>query len=144
MEIYFNWLCMNFSFISDHTQCTKSLKILIQKMCLHLWYSLSRLLWPLRWRHNEGGGVSSHQPYDCLLNRLFRHRSKKTSKLRVTGLCVGNSPGSGEFPAQMASNAENVSVWWRHHAKLYFFLFWLTLLLTRISNCTCLFWTEVW
>ena len=34
-------------------------------------------------------GVSNHQPHDCLLNRLFRHRSKKTSKLRVTGLCEG-------------------------------------------------------
>ena len=22
---------------------------------------------------------------------------------------------AGEFPAQMASNAENVSIWWRHH-----------------------------
>ena len=42
-------------------------------------------------------------------------KKKKTSKLRVTGLCVGNSPGTGEFPAQMASNAENVSIWWRHH-----------------------------
>ena len=41
--------------------------------------------------------------------------TKKTSKLRVTGLCAGNSPGTGEFPAQMASNAENVSIWWRHH-----------------------------
>ena len=48
-------------------------------------------------------------------NRLFRHRSKKTSKLRVTGLCAGNSPEAGEFPPQMASNAENVSIWWRHH-----------------------------
>ena len=52
-----------------------------------------------------------------LINRLFRHRSKKTLKLRVTGLCVANSPGTGEIPAQMASNAENVSIfWWRHHA----------------------------
>ena len=59
--------------------------------------------------------VSSHQPHDCLLKRLFRHRSKKTSKLRVTGLCAGNSPGTGELPAQMANNAENVSIWWRHH-----------------------------
>ena len=25
--------------------------------------------------------------------------------------------GTGEFPAQMASNAENVSIWWRHHAR---------------------------
>ena len=69
----------------------------------------------LRWRHNGRDSVSNHQPHDCLLNRLFRRRSKKTSKLRVAGLCVGNSPGTGEFPAQMASNAENVSIWWRHH-----------------------------
>ena len=42
-------------------------------------------------------------------------RSKKTPKLRLTGLCAGNSPGTGEFPAQMASYAENISIWWRHH-----------------------------
>ena len=69
----------------------------------------------LRWRQNGRDSVSNHQPHDCLLNRLFRRRSKKTSKLRVTGLCAGNSPGTGKFPAQMASYAENVSIWWRHH-----------------------------
>ena len=53
-----------------------------------------------------GDCVSNHQPHDCLLNRLFRRRSKKTSKLRVTGLCAGNSPGTGEFYAQLASNTE--------------------------------------
>ena len=72
----------------------------------------------LQWRHNPRDGVSHHQPHDCLLNCLFRRRSKKTSKLRVTGLCVGNSPVTGEFPAQMASNAENISIWWRHHDAL--------------------------
>ena len=71
----------------------------------------------LRWRHNDRDGVSNHQPRDCLLNRLFRRRLKKTSKLRVSGLCAGNSPGTGEFPAQMASYAENVSIWWRHNAE---------------------------
>ena len=85
------------------------------------------LVVPLRWRHHEHDSVSNHQPYHCLLNCLFRHRSKKTSKLRVIGLCVGNSPGTGEFPAQMASNAENVSIWWRHHA------------LTRPGFIWCLF-----
>ena len=69
----------------------------------------------LRWRHNGHDSVSNHQPRDCLLNRLFRRRSKKTPKLRVTGLCAGNSPVTGEFPAQMVSNAENDSIWWRHH-----------------------------
>ena len=47
-----------------------------------------------------------------------RRRSKKPSKLLVTGLCAGNSPVSGKFPAQMVSNAENVSIWWRHHDQL--------------------------
>ena len=69
----------------------------------------------LKWRHNGRNNISNHQPRDCFLNRLFRRRSKKTSKHRVTGLCAGNSPGTGEFPAQMASNAENASIWWRHH-----------------------------
>ena len=63
---------------------------------------------PLRWRHNGRDNVSNHQPHHCLLNRLFRRWSKKTSKLRVTGLCVRKSPGTGDFPAQMAINAENV------------------------------------
>ena len=42
----------------------------------------------LQWRHNEPDSVSNHQPHDCFLNRLFRGRSKNTSKLRVTGLCA--------------------------------------------------------
>ena len=93
-----------------------------QPFCL----SLNVLLWwwhnkawvmciSLQWCHNGRDSVSNHQPHDCFLNRLFRRRSKKTSKLRDTGLCAGNSPGTGEFPAQRASNAEDVSIWWRHH-----------------------------
>ena len=78
---------------------------------------LSRGKWviSLRWRRNGHARVSIHQPHHCLLNRLVGCRSKKSAKLRVTGLCVGNSPGTGEFPAQMASNEKNVSIWWRHH-----------------------------
>ena len=65
----------------------------------------------LQWRHNQRDGVSNHQPHDCLLNRLFRHRSK----LCVTGLCEGNSPVTGEFPAQKDCSVENIFIWWRHH-----------------------------
>ena len=56
--------------------------------------SLSCLLLftPLQWRHNEHDGASNHRRLYCLLNRLFRCRSKETSKLRVIGLCVGTSP----------------------------------------------------
>ena len=31
-------------------------------------------------------------------------------KHQVAGLCAGNSPVTGEFPAQIASNVENVSI----------------------------------
>ena len=72
----------------------------------------------LQWRRNERDGVSNHQPHDCLLNRLFRRTWKKTSKLRVTGFCEGNSPVTGEFPSQRTSNAENISISWPHRSTL--------------------------
>ena len=72
----------------------------------------------LQWRHNGRDGVFNHQPHDYfLLNCLFKWRSKKTPKPRVTDLCEGNSPVTSEFPAQRTCNAENVSIWWRHHVK---------------------------
>ena len=82
------------------------------------WQNMIRVYWKilniLQWRHNECDGVSNNQRIDCLLNRLFWHRWKKTSTLRVTGFCEGNPPVTGGFPSQKASNAGNVSIWWRH------------------------------
>ena len=57
---------------------------------------------------------------DCLLTSLIRRRSKKTSKLRVTGLCEGNPLVTGGFPSQRTNNAENVSIWWHHHVTHMF------------------------
>ena len=56
--------------------------------------------WPssLQWRHNEGNGVSNHRRLGCLLNRLSRHSSNKTSKLHVTGLCEGNPKVTVDSP----------------------------------------------
>ena len=88
----------------------------------------------LHWRHNRHDSVSNHQPRGCLLSGLFRRRSKKISKLRVTGLCAGNSPGTGDFPAQMASNAEKVFIWWRHHGETW------TKWPTTLKNAA--FWTK--
>ena len=92
----------------------QSLSISIWQLTVLLSESDAGIYVPLKWRHNEHDGVSNHQPYDCLLNRFYRRRSKKTSKLRVTGLYEGNSPMTGDFPSQKASNTENVSIWWRH------------------------------
>ena len=78
-------------------------------------YILCAVMFSLQWHHNERNGISNHQPHHCLLNHLFWCGSEKTSKLHVTGLCEGNSPVTGEFPTQMASYVENVSIWWYHH-----------------------------
>ena len=56
----------------------------------------------LQCRHNEHDSVSNHRRLDCLFNRLFRRRSKKTAKLCVTGVCEGNLPVS----AQVDSDSE--------------------------------------
>ena len=101
--------------------CTKAFMIKTHWHAPHKWHrqcrytlkSLEKLT--SQWRHNEHDGVLDHMHYDCLLNCLFRPRSKKASKLRVTGLCVGNSHVTGEFPAQRVSKAENVLIWWCHH-----------------------------
>ena len=68
----------------------------------HLWLSL-------QWCHNEHDDVSNLKPHDCLLNRLFKAQIKENTK------ALRHWPVTGEFPTQMASNAENVSIWWRHH-----------------------------
>ena len=76
-------------------------------------YSWSLLKCPsvFHWRHNGRCSVSHHQPYDCLLNCLFRRTSKKTSKLRVTGLCVGNSPHKWPITRKMFPFDDVIMYW---------------------------------
>ena len=67
----------------------------------------------LQWCNNGHCGVSNNRRLDCLLDRLFRRRLQKTSKLRHWR---GESTGDRWFPSHRASNAENVYIWWRLHA----------------------------
>ena len=78
-----------------------------KKWCYEI--NLENIPIPLQWRHNERDVVTNHRHLVCLLNRSFSGRSKKTSKLVI-----------GEFPAQRASNAENISIWWRYHSLSFF------------------------
>ena len=95
---------------------TSTLTSLIWSNWTHFHLPLNVVITPLQWRHNRRDGVSTHQPHHCLLDSLFRCRSNNTAKLRVTGLCAGTSPVTGDFPAQMASNSGILSIWWRHRA----------------------------
>ena len=79
----------------------------------------------LQWRHNEHDGISNDQPHECLLNRLFRRRSKKTPKLRVTGFVRGihrrlvNSPHKGPVKRKIfhLMTSSWVDDWWPVHHK---------------------------
>ena len=84
----------------------------------------------LQWRHNEQHGVSNHQPHDCLLSRLFRRRSKKTSQLRATGLCAGihrwpvNSSHKGPITRKMFPFDDVIMDLHMIRAKLNFVVVW--------------------
>ena len=90
---------------------------------LYIWYLLYngslvccvsnlRGIWFHRISKWQRFGASNHWRLEYLFNRLFRCRSKETPC--VTCLCVANPTVTGGFPTQRASDAENVSIWWRH------------------------------
>ena len=63
------------------------LKVWATQLIKNILFGTQQYNCPLQWRHNGRDSVSNNQSHDCLLNRFFRRRSKKTSKLRLTGLC---------------------------------------------------------
>ena len=88
------------------SQLSKTIGIVVRSDLFFDVQLVTRLRHSSQWRHNGHHSVWNHQPDHCLLHHLFRCRSKKSPKLRVIGLCAGNSPVIGEFPVQMASNAD--------------------------------------
>ena len=94
--IYIQWMADTIS----HRRLSQNLFWCLRINCEYTMHWNRKVITPLQWRHNEHDGIANHQPHNCLLKRLFGCRSKKTSKLCVTGLCAGNSPVTGEFPAQ--------------------------------------------
>ena len=104
---------------TEYSRCNYGSRILFMG---HIWWMGNRY-WtlPLRWLHNGNDGVSNHQPQDCLLNRLFRRRSKKTSKLRVTGLCAGNSQifWQHRFFNMLEAKLKLIIPWWRHQMETF-------------------------
>ena len=60
------------------SQCLPTSISHMASLCHNEWRSY--FLWlPLQWRHNGRESVSNHQPYDCLLNRIFRRRKLQSS-----------------------------------------------------------------
>ena len=77
--------------MSQSTYTVNTWEILIEFSSIFVGIIFPEISCSLEWRHNPNG-VSNHRRLDCLLNRLFGRRSKKTSKLRVIGFYDGNSP----------------------------------------------------
>ena len=75
-------------------------------------------LFSLQWRHNEHDGVSNHQPPDCLTQPSIQAQIKENIKAPRHWPLWGEFTGDRWTPRTRASNAENVSIWWRHHVLL--------------------------
>ena len=90
------WIFWSYKLITLHQQHMVSTTCLLCK--------------PLQWCRNAHDGVSNHQFHDCLLNRLFRADQRKHQSSASLAFCEGNSLGTGEFPEQRSSNAENVFI----------------------------------
>ena len=133
--LYFS-LCFT-DFKSSVFNKLKAIIFHVKKLSLHqAWVTL-------QWHHNDHNGVSNHQPHHSLLNHLFRCKSKKISKLRVTGLCAGNLCVIVKFPAQRASNMEDVSIWWCHHDT---YMHWKNMTLDNSLlpvQCQAIIWSNV-
>ena len=110
--------------LPDHRRCMCGRNFACVAISIH--FSYRYLNWNIYRRQNVNdvhyndvimGAISSQiTSLTIVYSTVYlRRSSNKTSKLRVTGLCEGGSLVTGEFPAQRASDAENVSMWWRHH-----------------------------
>ena len=98
-------------------KCTKENIDAIRQISIYVTFNMNIqcINTSLRCCHNEYDGVSNHQTHHCLLSRLFRRRSKKTPKLRVTGLCVGNSPVNSPHKGLVTRKTcpfDDVIMWW--------------------------------
>ena len=69
-------------------------------------------------------GVSDHRRFDCLFNSLFRLTTKEPSNLRIAVSFERNPLVTCGFPAQRASNAENISMTpsWICDVNMYIFI----------------------
>ena len=103
------------------------------------WYCMST--YSLQWRQNGRDSVSNHQPNDCLFSQQFIQTQIKenTKAPRHWPLC-GKFTGTGEFPAQRVSNADDVSIWWRHHGLkiTYLGMFSIKICFCKLILCTCI------
>ena len=92
----------------------------------------------VHWNTYEWSGVrfllcSPEKYEDTHINiAWWRHQIETFSALLA--ICAGNSPVPGEFPAQMASNAENVCISWRHHEMYWVVPKWIEHITTNVSN----------
>ena len=64
-----------------------------------------------------GAMASQITSLTIVYSTVYSGADKKNQSFMLLAFFAGNSPVTGEFPAQMASNAEKVSIWWCHHVS---------------------------
>ena len=75
----------------------------------------------ITWHYSDvimGTVASQTTSLTIVYSTVYSDADQRKQQSSATLAFVRNSPGTGEFPAQMASNAENVSIWWRLHGRI--------------------------
>ena len=91
--------------LSDPVDIRHQFKCNFRWMIMTVRYPITLPGIALQWSHNERDGISNHQPYDCLLNGLFRRGSEKhqssASMAFVGGIHRSNSRHKGRVTPKM-------------------------------------------
>ena len=105
LNVMYKGTTLHTSWATDNARC-------ITKLVWDLpsWYPLFRFPFQCRTHIKLWNDVIMHLKSPA--SRLF---TQPFIQVAVSGHCAGNSLVTGEFPAQKASNVENVSIRWRHH-----------------------------
>ena len=111
----------NFKIIILNQNCHICIKILlIIEICLHIcsWQYSS----PSPVHYSEGiisVMASQITSLTIVYSIIYRGADQRKHQSSASRPLWGNSPVTGEFPAQRASNTENVSIWWCHHVMAW-------------------------
>ena len=123
-EAVLKYICQHFHTIENLQDCTHRDFMIFTCLCGIVWHinikrntsapvvmmnTTVKSLWA-RWRLKSSASPSFTQPF------IQVQIEENIKAPRHWPLC-GNSPVPGEFSAQKVSNAENVSIWWRHRGK---------------------------
>ena len=134
-ELYMEWhRGLNFFLVKDNGVKSRALWTVVLTQSWNIQSSPSKLVLACHYNDDIMGVMASQINSLTIVYSIVYSGAdqRKRQSSALLAICAGNSPATGEFPAQMANNAENVSIWWRHHGSAFFvfMVYWFEFILS--------------